>query len=67
MNPKVILFLLVLVVADVLTAAAQDENDQMWDYPETESGIVVNYRLVRLSRAAEPGMISSRFSRWLFG
>ncbi len=64
---QVILILLVLVVADVLTVAAQNENDQIWDYPETEPGIVVNYRLVRLSRAAEPAMIGSRFSRWLFG
>lgn len=56
-----------LVVADVLAAAAQNENDQIWDYPETEPGIVVNYRQVRFSRAAEPGMIGSRFSRWLFG
>jgi hypothetical protein len=55
-----------MVVADVLAAAAQNENDQIWDYPETEPGIVVNYRQVRLSRAAEPGIIGFRFSRWLF-
>jgi hypothetical protein len=50
-----------------LSTAAQNDEHEIWDYPETEPGLVVNYRLVRLSRAAEPAMIGSRFSRWLFG
>ena len=59
-----ILILLVLVVAGVLPTAAQNEQEFL-QYPDTEP--IVNYRLDRFRRAAEPGIIGSRFSRWLFG
>jgi hypothetical protein len=63
-----ILILFVFVVACVLSTSAQYDNEHSDYIAEPiimDDPSIVNYRLIRFSRAAEPA--GSRFSKWLFG